>query len=56
MLNASPCKDCIVYAMCKDMCNEANNYVNETKRYTQVDDWTWTVVLRENAHRHNRRV
>ncbi len=50
------CKDCVVYAMCTDMCNEANAYVNDiTIRHIEVDYWTWKVMIRENNYKRHRR-
>lgn len=52
--NIGTCKDCIVYAMCKDMCEEANGYISHTiESRIVVDDWTWAVMVREHAHTHS---
>lgn len=43
-----PCGVCIVYTMCDDMCEAANNYL--TPRGT-IDNYTWDVMLRDTRRR-----
>ncbi len=45
-IKESPCTNCVVYSMCREICPNARSFMSNGKVLVKIDDRVWDVIKR----------